>query len=852
MQKFASLALSMGAVFAVLVGLPSVGSAQTLPPFVQLNAVTIVGTNTVRVEYKKNFTTCAHLKLASNNQLVHTQNIFCGNSGPVIAAKTQFTAALVPGARVKLCHGNNGNICSAIVVVGTAPAAATLSEVRIIGDTVNVTYSKNFAACGQLRTSGNAILHTVNPFCVQAGTVTAPKSYFTNALIAGASVKMCEPGTQVCSGLVTVQGGTADQVTLQSVVISGPNVTVSYSKNFPTCAHLLLASNSQILHVQNHFCQNAGPVTQPRTSFNAALVSGARVKLCHGNNYGVCSAVVTVTETTPPAENELTVTVKSGPSSDIAVKNEKNIRMLGFEARADNEDVFITQYVFDAQAGNLINAQNYRLWVDTDFNGSVDTILQSGVVAQNGKVTFAQLTGGGYVVQATRTVLFEVRADVVASLAAPASLQLKFATGQTDYILAERVATGAPFNGIKTDGVCASICTVTVTTVPSTSWSFVSQGDLFVTKSSTPLRERQLLGGTLGESVLNLTFRAQNENIDVTLITILNGGGVSGLDRFELFRAGETTPFATATVGGCGAGYGANAFCARMQNRQFVVPEGQNVNVLVRPRIKTDTDGAVSGQIVDAQIVDLIGADDIAARGDASSNNLLPNDADALAEGEVFLGRDTAGSNLSILGKVNDIVLSKVVAIANANPDANGTAIPTGTNRTFAVFKLTAAANNNLKNGINKFTLSGIILNVNATNVAMDSTGFRFYNRADSTTKAFCKPINAAGTALTGTVTGTFFVLCPALQGAGVNTEIGSGTDETFALEGAITNAKISSTQSSLLQGSLQNFSDRALSGFSPAGSHVLWIDKDATFPQNSFRWIEFLETTVNSTAYQD
>jgi len=85
-------------------------------------------------------------------------------------------------------------------------------------------------------------------------------------------------------------------VTLFSVSIVNGVVTVVYGKNFPTCVHLLTAGGT-IVHTQNFFCTSGSSVsvTQPLTSFTTDLAVGAQVKLCHGNNYGICSAVITVT-----------------------------------------------------------------------------------------------------------------------------------------------------------------------------------------------------------------------------------------------------------------------------------------------------------------------------------------------------------------------------------------------------------------------------------------------------------------------------------------------------------------------------------------------------------------------------
>jgi hypothetical protein len=89
------------------------------------------------------------------------------------------------------------------------------------------------------------------------------------------------------------------------------------------------------------------------------------------------------------------------------------------------KDVLLTELVFTAGIGSLNNGQNYALWVDTDANGSVDTLLQGNVTALNNRVTFAELPGGAYRIPQNHSVVFEVHADVSSSLASN-SLQLLF------------------------------------------------------------------------------------------------------------------------------------------------------------------------------------------------------------------------------------------------------------------------------------------------------------------------------------------------------------------------------------------------------------------------------------------
>ena len=94
---------------------------------------------------------------------------------------------------------------------------------------------------------------------------------------------------------------------------------------------------------------------------------------------------------------------------------------------------------------------------------------------------------------------------------------------------------------------------MTVTTADATLWELTAQGDLFVSKDQSGVRDRQLLAGELGDVVLHMQFRAVNEDIDVTDIVITSSGSAAtSVDRLELYKMGATTPFANATIGGGG------------------------------------------------------------------------------------------------------------------------------------------------------------------------------------------------------------------------------------------------------------------------------------------------------------
>lgn len=576
------------------------------------------------------------------------------------------------------------------------------------------------------------------------------------------------------------------------------------------------------------------------------------------------------------ANASLTIAVKSLNNEDTSVENAKDINLLRFEARAgEAEDILFTKAIFEAASGSLIDIQNYALWVDTDNDGIVDTILEDGVASQNAEIPFSDLAGGGFVIPAEETVIFEVHGDVSSSLQGN-DIQIRFDTGSTNYLEAEELDDGSNLSGIALnptpgdDGCSASSCDITVSTEFSTNWLLVEQGDLFVTQSTVPTRSRQCLGGALCEPVLRLEFQSENEDVDVTDIQITSSGSVAtSVDRLELFLDDAAEPFGFATIGGCGSddtlntnpgngGATVQTFCANLESRQLVVPEGQDVDVLVRPRMKRDTAGGESNELI-SFFIDRTPASDestgsgaIRARGDRSSNNLNANDGDLNADGEIFIGRGTVSmTNRYIVGSKNVSVLSKIVSITNANPAANGTGVPTGTTP-FGQFKIAAASHNNSNSGLNDVVLSGVVLNVTASQVAMDPSGFRFYNKADSSVGVACTPYTSGGSEITGSASGSLLVDCNGLAASSVNTEIDQGNDTTFVLEGIVTNPKTGSTTSTL-QASLQSFNDIADTtyGVSTGDSRFHWLDSEGQASPPSFFWVEYDETTVNSTTYQ-
>lgn len=97
-----------------------------------------------------------------------------------------------------------------------------------------------------------------------------------------------------CKDGACVKETETEKITMHSIENDGKNVVVGYSKNFDTCVHLLDASTKKILHKQNVYCKKGEKikVTQPLEIVWAK--AGQKVKLCHGNNYNICSEVMIV------------------------------------------------------------------------------------------------------------------------------------------------------------------------------------------------------------------------------------------------------------------------------------------------------------------------------------------------------------------------------------------------------------------------------------------------------------------------------------------------------------------------------------------------------------------------------
>ena len=573
------------------------------------------------------------------------------------------------------------------------------------------------------------------------------------------------------------------------------------------------------------------------------------------------------------ATSMLSLAERSLGTSDTAVENAQDVTFFRFEATASkSEDIFLTNIEVKADAGTLADAGDYTLWVDSDDDGSVDTILESGrgcegvcdgSVQTDGSVdreVFDDLAGGGYTIPAEDTVMFEVHADISGSLhQSELSIGFNDTAGQV-FIEAEEADDGTSLTGIGSS--CTSATQICVTTTTSKIYMLKSNGTLYVYKDSVPTRSRQLLAGALGEAVLRLELRAEDEPIDVTRLAFTNlGPGTGNINRLRLYREGESTAFATATADNCdniSTQFPGNSFCAVMESQQLVIPAGERADVLVRPDLLSDEYGVVNGPGGEIQIVLLkptdygtpgtpastTGLSTVCARGFNSSNVLNFNNNDFEQDNEIIVGRSTPGPDEEIRGNENDTVLAKIVSIEDVNPDADGTQVPQGTNKRLAEFKYTAATNQNTSGGRNKATIRNIIFTVSSNNVVFAADSFDMYNKNDQTQQIHCTQ---------SATSGTIYVECSGDNNELVDLEMDSGESVTLVLQADITDNQVSSTQGSAVSVSITNFSDRSIAGSygpSPSQSHIEWSDSYLDSPVQMFRWIEYGQTQISSTSY--
>jgi hypothetical protein len=320
-----------------------------------------------------------------------------------------------------------------------------------------------------------------------------------------------------------------------------------------------------------------------------------------------------------------------------------------------------------------------------------------------------------------------------------------------------------------------------VVTTPSKIYNLVSQGNGYVYESTTPVRTTWALGGEL-VTVLRTGFRAEFEALDVYEQTFeVTGTGAQGVERIELYLAGSNTPYAYALRS-------LDGFTAYTHNRQFVVGKGEVAEQIVKVLVKNDESGVMEGTFFRVQVKN------VKVRGVASSNNLMTNDGDSLAEGEVFMGVNVAGPNRDMVSDLRVVTMAMVDRVTNANPAADMTELSEGLVEA-GQWQLGAKSHTNYASGADVWVGRKIVIDANADNAVVENN-FVFYNKADANFTVTGRAYTMDGVLITApTITGRFRIVIdvPAhMQGM---TTLGMGTNQTWVQRLNVLNRRVSATR---------------------------------------------------------
>lgn len=172
---------------------------------------------------------------------------------------------------------------------------------------------------------------------------------------------------------------------------------------------------------------------------------------------------------------KMAISVQTVATSGTVRASQTGVTLLRFDAGAA-ELVRLTKIVATTQTGSLADAQNFKLMRDSNNDGRVDTVVQSGVSPVSGTLTFDALNGvSGQLIGAGAAMTFEIVADIAPNVPSGHLLQLKLSTATSGYVAGRRENPAVLLSGIRTDAVCAqAVCQIAVTTRPSILWTITN------------------------------------------------------------------------------------------------------------------------------------------------------------------------------------------------------------------------------------------------------------------------------------------------------------------------------------------------------------------------------------------
>lgn len=551
---------------------------------------------------------------------------------------------------------------------------------------------------------------------------------------------------------------------------------------------------------------------------NGALESGEQCDDGNTEDYDGCTSICVIVS--QPLRHAALRIEQRDLGSVTHAAGSKNVTLLAFDAIASRQDAWITDVTARIASGSATAATNYRLMADLDDNGTAEQLI-STASAQGSRLAFPNFQVHVRQGIATR---FEVIADLAPNVSSD-RIGLSFATDDAGFIAAvgdedEEDLSGIVLNAEECD---QSLCWIRVITASTRIVTVRTVGNLFITRDSVPVGSHQALAGERSDTLLRLSFYATGEDIRVRSLDI--GGATANAERLELYEVGASTPFATARGSQC-AVLATGHFCT---NTDFLIKVDVEKRVLVKAVLKSDTEGAVSGETMALTLTASTGtAHAASARGELSGVDLSQNDGDSASEGEIFVGTSSPGSNAAITGSTHDIVLSKISSIVNDSSDSDDSPVPSGTS-TIGGFRFFALQNRNTKTGLNDVELRTLVFTVTASNVEVNTDSFVLYNTLDQSIVASC-------TANQPTIEIT--VTCSNVHES-ISSTIDSGGNIGLALRASVTDPQ-TVEGGSTLQVRLAELSDRSNTGT------IGWHDGSTLL-----QWVDLSVTTVRSTLYR-
>ncbi|MBI3618888.1 S-layer homology domain-containing protein [Candidatus Peregrinibacteria bacterium] len=516
----------------------------------------------------------------------------------------------------------------------------------------------------------------------------------------------------------------------------------------------------------------------------------------------------------PLLRSQLFLQQVAGTGSD-AVSGQSSALLFAFDATAGGQDVLLTSLTFQVASGSIPAGTNVRL---TRSDHGTETPIADGII----RGPLVIVSSFKFRLVAGVMQRFHILADLPRG--SFSGFSLAFASGETQAAQGAGAIDGRELTGVEFNGSCpgTSLCLIHVrTTNSSTAITPRAAGTLAVTQDSSEPSHEVLLGA-LSDPLLRLNFHATGEDIAVTQLIL--GGGTQSIVALELTDDRRKQLLATMTSIQCPAVV-AGRFCLQSASGAFVVPKDADRHVVVRARVKRDTDGGKSGETVAITLQTDNGA--VRARGLQSDRDLLKNDGSNPPVG-LLLGRSNAGGDLAIVGSTNDLVGARIASIENVDSDPDNASVPIGTTPIGAL-RFRAAANANAQNGLNPVLLKSVTFTVTAVNVQIATGSYLLANRSDLTHTVSC-----SGDKRTGSIT----VACDHLDTSAISTTIEQGAFLDLQLSATV--SAFDTTSPRTLQVSVNRLGSRDDTG------SIVW--DDGVFP---FLWVDLGVSQVKSTLYR-